>query len=191
MLSGCRWNNPSALACVETLSTEYSSCKELFVDILEIPDTGTADVLDEILSRHSDRPAHNGIPPPELKNLLLTLSTGALDDPGLDDRFQRLAITELIPVRTSRDEARLSRIVDKDWFIPDRSRYAKCFEGRIWTLDFPRDQIESLGRLFKRLKVPDRRLSRHVTEATIAEGEALIQPHITEQVQSKARYISL
>lgn len=148
-------------------------------------------MLDELCYCHAYRSGYPDIPRATIKTLLVALSTYTLTALELDERFQRLAQMELVPVRMSLENAKFSAFVDQEWFIPDRSRYAKCFEGKLWLLDFEKKQIDSLKHFFERMGLTKHELSRCVTEETITEGDHATHPRITEALRAKARYISL
>ena len=189
-LGECRWNGPSCLENIELLSSTFPSCKELFATTLGIPDAGAADVLDEIFARYTRVSDNTDETRATVKALLLTLSTYASTRSELSEHFHRLARLEVVPLRKAR-AMKFSTFVDTEWFIPDRIRYARTFEGEVWMLDFDKKQIESLKPLFERMGINDRQISRHVREDTTTDAGYVAHPQLTHELRAKARYIAL
>ncbi len=160
------------------------------MSILDVQDAGAADFLYEICDRYTCSSGHLDVSRSTIKDLLLTLSTCHLIAPELDERFQQLARMELVPVRKAR-ESKFSAGIDEDWFIPDRLRLANRFEGKLWVLDFEKEEVASLKALFVRMGVLRREISCHVTEETITEGACAAHPQITKELRAKAVYIAL
>ncbi|KAK6441727.1 hypothetical protein LTR95_002035 [Oleoguttula sp. CCFEE 5521] len=189
-LCSCRWSGPTGLLSFELLSAAYPECEVLFTEILGVKDVESADIIDDIITLSAIAPQHSDPPLAAMKNLLLTLCTFPFDASDLDERLDGLAHNAILPLRKS-GLRKLSKCTDSHWFIADRPRFTRCFEGRLWVLDFERKATAELQRLLARMNVTGRELSRHVSEDTITDGELALQPSLTMELRSKARYIAL
>ncbi|KAK6432213.1 hypothetical protein LTR95_011620 [Oleoguttula sp. CCFEE 5521] len=189
-LNECRWAGPSCLDTIELLGESYSECTVLFTDILGVKDVGIVDVIDGVIALSGNHDEHANPPVAAMKTLLLTLCAFPLDESTLDNRFERLARIAAVPLQRH-GMHKLVTFTDVDWFIADRPRIARCFEDRLWLLDFEREDITAFQRLLVRMNVSDRRLSHRVSEDTIADGKLAVQPGPTMELRSKARYIAL
>jgi hypothetical protein len=171
------------LSICEPLSIAFSSCRELFVSMLNVQDAAAADFLNEICNENSS--GHLNIPRSTIKDLLLTLCTYDSTAPELDDAFKQLAQMEVVPVRKSQ-ESRFS-VCKGEWFIPDCPRYANRFKGKLWFLDFSKEEIISLKALFTRMDLMSREISQHVEEQTITDSAcAVYYPQLTKELPNKS-----
>nr|OQO23344.1 hypothetical protein B0A51_12253 [Rachicladosporium sp. CCFEE 5018] len=189
-LNECRWAGPSCLDTIELLGDSSSECTVLFTDILGVKDIGIVDVIDGVIALSGTHTGHANQPVAAMKTLLLTLCAFPLDEPTLDNHLEGLAQVPAVPVQRH-GMHKLSTFIDVDWFIADRARIARCFEDRLWLLDFERKDITAFQRLLLRMNVSDRRLSHHVSEDTIADGKLAVKPDPTMELRTKARYIAL
>nr|POF17667.1 hypothetical protein CFP56_13081 [Quercus suber] len=190
-LSECRWEAPEALTCARPLCDEYASCEGLFVKMLELPDAKAEDVLIELCTINTRYPSPSDMSRETIRNLLAALSKYDISEAHLDDHLQRLAKIDLLSVRMNPAQTKLVAFADGGWYVPVRSRHARCFEGKLWFLDFPEKQYDSLAHLFDRMGLASRDLSRYVEEETMTEGESVANTHMTAALRAKARYISV
>ena len=170
---------------MKPLSRDLVLCRRLFVEYLGVQNASAKDFLDELLVINDAGPDTVRI-----RKLLLALSKYTLNGSHLDHKFQRLAQKKLIPVRKSSEEEKLCAFVDCDWYIADRPRLSKCFEGTIWILDFNQKECQILKPLLERMDLMGRKLSLHVVEETTFEGNLARDLGFTKELQEKAYFIS-
>nr|POF11436.1 hypothetical protein CFP56_44274 [Quercus suber] len=188
-LGECRWEAPPSLTCVRSLCDEYSSCRVLFVEKLDLHNADAEDVLVELCTVQTRYLTPSAASWDATKSLLVALTQYDLGEARLDNHFQRLAGMDLLSVRLSPERTKLVAFSDEGWYMAIRSRHANCFAGKLWFLDLPSDQSASLADLVGRMGLASRDVSRYVEEETVTGGEIIAHTRMTDALQAKARYI--
>ncbi|KAK5164154.1 uncharacterized protein LTR77_010245 [Saxophila tyrrhenica] len=182
-LRKCRWSVPSCLTRLVALRHTYPDLRTFFCTELGIGDADTGDVVTHLLELKGrlDRI--------ELaKEQLVLLSRFiALKHTGLG-RTSELLNAEILSVRE--EAGALRAPADSGWFTADRARVGQCFQGRLWLLDFDMDQLALLQPLIARMGLQKHSLSAHVVERTEISGASSFNPAITNELRSKAPFIS-
>ncbi|KAK4500371.1 hypothetical protein PRZ48_008560 [Zasmidium cellare] len=190
-LNECRWNAPACLSRYCALDKRFGgSLQSFFCETLKVANASVVDIVDELCRQSGDlNNLHN------IRALLLYLSDQLTDETLADDRTTKLLRKlqgPIFPVRRAAGESRLaSNSDDDDWFIGDRSRLVKCFANRVWTLDIDGRDFKKLSPLFKKSGLSARYLSNKMFERTEYSGNAGKSKRLTEELQHKARFISL
>ncbi|KAK3712619.1 hypothetical protein LTR37_009062 [Vermiconidia calcicola] len=184
-LSVCRWSCPKRLSGIVALSWRYPALRDLFTSKLGVRDATVTDVVQalEKLKGQEDKSDH-------IRDLLLALNSLLKAYPYDSNMALNLiaASKKILPIKGGK--AKLKSAVDTDWYIADRERLEDCFTDSVALLDFPRDQVATLSTLFTKLRLNDRMLSASVSEETVAAGKSSFNQNLTEQLRSKAAFVS-
>ena len=184
-LSVCRWSCPKQLSGIVALSWRYPALRDLFTSKLGVRDATVTDVVEalEKLKGQEDKSDH-------IRDLLLALNSLLKAYPYDSNMALNLiaASKKILPIKGGK--TKLKSAVDTDWYIADRERLEDCFTDSVALLDFPRDQVATLSTLFTKLRLNDRMLSASVSEETVAAGKSSFNQNLTEQLRSKAAFVS-
>lgn len=185
-LSDCRW---SSYHCLDpwhaALEEVYADQQDFLCDVLDLADGDVNDVIGALLSMEGQEQHMSYI-----KALFSAPSkdewTSADASLLSPDSWESMAI---FPVKQQNEC--LEDISEKNWFIPDRTRYKMLFDGKIQMLDLDLRTINSMMPLITALRLEHRLLSRVVKETHQILGDPDLEPMHTKEMQNKAEYISL
>lgn len=167
------------------LNSLYPNQYQFLVSDLGLENAGASDIVRELKTFSGQISNIETI-----KELLLVLDEFIYRHRGEEEKLGKLkaASIKVLPVRCEGTELR--SCADRDWFIPDRSRLEKCFEGRVHLLDFDQPTLKKLSRVLQALGVQHRTLSDSIIECTEATGLLTYKDAFTKHLQSKVPFVS-
>ncbi|KAI7162876.1 hypothetical protein KC349_g1754 [Hortaea werneckii] len=182
----CRWKSEACLSKLYDLKALYDGYVDLFHRTLSIKEANAADIIDEMEGLDTTSEATS-----KAIQLLVTLEKQMHVVDEIKVANERLSKgVSIFPVQGKDGLISRRSLNDKSWFIADKSRLKKLFEGKVDLL-VEDDKLKECSNLMGRLKLDTRKLSKCVCEQMVLKGEQKVNQEFTDYVRVRAKYVAL
>ncbi|RMZ01468.1 hypothetical protein D0862_06361 [Hortaea werneckii] len=182
----CRWISDACLSKLYDLKALYKDYVDLFCRTLSIKAANAADIIDEMEHLETGAGATS-----KAVQLLVALEKQMHVVDEINVATERLRKNvNIFPVQGKDGLISFRSLNDKSWFIADRPRLKKLFEGKVDLL-VEDDKLKACSNLIGRMKLDTRKLSKCTCEETVREGEKKLNQELTDHVRVRAKYVAL
>ena len=182
----CRWISDACLSKLYDLKAFYKDYVDLFYRTLSIKAANAVDVIDEMERLDATAEATS-----KAVDLLVALERHMHVVDEIKVANEKLSKgVNVFPVQGKDGLISLRSLNDESWYIADRPRLKKLFEGRVDLL-VEDDKLKACSNLMGRPKLDKRKLSKSVCEDMVLKGEKKLNQGLTDYIRVRAQYVAL